>query len=128
MAQIPLSKTAGESNQVTVTRYLKDTLKARIERDSGFREALFEEAVERLLAGEFDRLRAGEFDIGKSVLRDYANATVRFQELGALTAKSPKSLLRMLGPQGNPQARNLLEIIAHLQELEGVKLKVTATR
>ncbi len=120
MAQIPLSKTAGETNQVTVTRYFKETLKARIERDSGFREALLEEAAERLLAGEFD--------IGKSVLRDYANATVRFQELGALTSKSPNSLIRMLGPQGNPQARNLLEIIAHLHELEGVKLKVTATR
>lgn len=105
---------------MTVTRHFKETLKARIERDSGFRVTLLEEAVERLLAGELD--------VGKYVLRDYVNATVGFQELGVLTAKSPKSLMRMLGPQGNPQARNLLEIIAHLQKLEGVKLKVTATR
>ena len=105
---------------MTVTRYFKETLKSRIERDSGFREALLEEAIERLLAGELEA--------GKSTLRNYVNATVGFQELGVLTAKSPKSLMRMLGPQGNPQARNLLEIIAHLQELEGVKLKVTATR
>lgn len=105
---------------MTVTRHFKETLKARIERDSGFRVTLLEEAVERLLAGELD--------VGKYVLRDYVNATVGFQELGVLTAKSPKSLMRMLGPQGNPQARNLLEIIAHLQKLEGVKLKVIATR
>lgn len=120
MAQIPLSKTAGETNQITVTRYFKETLKARMERDAGFREALLEETVECLLTGELN--------VGKSVLRDYVNATVGFQELGTLTAKSSKSLMRMLGPQGNPQSRNLLEIIAHLQELEGVKLKVTATR
>lgn len=105
---------------MTVTRHFKETLKARIERDSGFRVTLLEEAVERLLAGELD--------VGKYVLRDYVNATVGFQELGTLTAKSPKSLMRMLGPQGNPQSRNLLVIIAHLQELEGVKLKVIATR
>ena len=105
---------------MTLTKSFKETLKARIERDSGFREALLEEAAERLLAGELA--------VGKSILRDFVNATVGFQELGTLTAKSPKSLMRMLGPQGNPQARNLLEIIAHLQKLEGVKLKVTATR
>lgn len=105
---------------MTLSRNFKETLKARIERDSGFREALLEEAVQCLLAGELD--------IGKSVLRDYVNATIGFQELGYLTAKSPKSLMRMLSPQGNPQAKNLFEIIASLQEHEGVQLKVTATR
>ena len=34
----------------------------------------------------------------------------------------------MLGPNGNPQARNLFEIIGCLQECEGVHLEVRAVR
>ena len=36
--------------------------------------------------------------------------------------------MRMLGPNGNPQARNLFEIIGCLQEREGLHLKVRAVR
>ena len=71
---------------------------------------------------------ARELDAAKSVLHDYVSATIGFQALGYMTAKSPKSLMRMLSPQGNLQAKNLFEIIASLQEREGVQLKVTATR
>ena len=76
-----------------LTRAVKDTVRARIERDPGFRKTLLEEGIERLLAGELE--------LGKAVLRDYVKATIGFQELGGLTAKSPKSLMRMLGPQGS---------------------------
>ena len=51
-------------------------------------------------------------DTGKAVLRDYINATIGFEALGGLTDFSPKSLMRMFGPRGNPQARNLFAIIA----------------
>ncbi len=60
------------------------------------------------------------------MLCDYVNATIGFRALGKLTDKSPKSLMRMLGPHGNPQARDLLEIIGCLQEREGLHLKVQA--
>ena len=103
-----------------LTRDFRVTIRERLARDRGFREALLEEGVQCLLGGEVD--------VGKSVLRDYVNATVGFQELGGLTGKSPKSLMRMLGPNGNPQARNLFEIIGHLQEREGVHLEVRAVR
>ena len=103
-----------------LTRDFRVTIRARLERDPGFRKALLEEGVQCLLAGEVD--------VGKSVLRDYVNATIGFQELGGLTAKSPKSLMRMLSPNGNPQARNLFEIISCLQESEGLHLKVQAIR
>ena len=103
-----------------LTRDFRVTIRERLARDPGFREALLEEGVQRLLAGEVD--------VGKSILRDYVNATIGFQELGGLTAKSPKSLMRMLGPKGNPQARNLFEIISCLQECEGLHLKVQAVR
>lgn len=103
-----------------LTRDFKETIRARIERDPGFREALLEEGVECLLSGDVEA--------GKSVLRDYINATIGFRELGGLTDKSPKSLMRMLGPHGNPQARNLFEIIGRLQAHEGLHLKVQSVR
>ena len=103
-----------------LTRDFRVTVRERLQRDPGFREALLEEGVQCLLAGEVD--------VGKSVLRDYVNATTGFQELGARTAESPKSLIRMLSPSGNPQARNLFEIINCLQEREGLHLKVQAVR
>ena len=34
----------------------------------------------------------------------------------------------MLGPNGNPQARNLFEVIGCLQKQEGLQLKVQAVR
>ena len=67
-------------------------------------------------------------DTGKAVLRDYINATVGFEDLGRLTGKSPKSLMRMFGPDGNPQARNLFDVISRLQEREGIRLEVQAVR
>ena len=37
-------------------------------------------------------------------------------ELGRLTGKAPQSLMRMLSRTGNPQARNLFEVVRVLQE------------
>ena len=36
--------------------------------------------------------------------------------------------MRMFGPNGNPQARNLFEVIGCLQEREGLHLRVQAVR
>jgi len=105
---------------MALTRDFKETVRARLDRDPAFREALLKEGVECLLSGDVDT--------GRAVLRDYVNATIGFEELAILTRKSPKSLMRMLGPGGNPQARNLFEIIGHLQEREGVHLEVRAVR
>jgi DNA-binding phage protein len=65
-------------------------------------------------------------ETGKAVLRDYINATIGFGELAEVTHRSPKSLMRMLGPSGNPQARNLFEIVEYLQRKERVRFKVAA--
>ena len=105
---------------MSLTRNFKETIQARIERDPTFREELLKEGVECLLAGDMDT--------GKAVLRDYINATIGFQKLSGLTAKSPKSLMRMFSPNGNPQARNLFEIIGHLQKREGLHLKIQTVR
>jgi|TARA_B100001964_G_C13864813_1_gene436066 hypothetical protein len=105
---------------MVLTRDFKETIQARIKHDPDFREELLKEGVDCLLSGDVDT--------GKAVLRDYINATVGFDELSTITHKSPKSLMRMFGPAGNPQARNLFEIIGHLQEREGVHLMVRAVR
>ena len=105
---------------MALTRDFKETVRERLQRDPAFREALLKEAVDCLLAGDIET--------GKSLLRDHVNATMGFIELGGLTDKSPKSLMRMLGPNGNPQARNLFEIIGCLQKREGVNLEVRAVR
>jgi hypothetical protein len=52
------------------------------------------------------------------------NATVGFNKLSNVTHRSTKSMMRMPGPRGNPQARNLFEIVAYLQEAEGVQFEV----
>ena len=105
---------------MSLTRDFKDTIHTRMERDPAFRE--------ELLKGGVDCLLSGDVDTGKAVLRDYINATIGFRELGELTDKSPKSLMRMFGPNGNPQARNLFAIIGCLQEREGLHLRVQAVR
>ncbi len=103
-----------------LTRDFRETVMARARRDPEFREGLLNEGVAALLRGEVD--------VGKALLRDYINAAVGFEELGRLTGKSSKSLMRMFGPNGNPQARNLFEVISQLQRYEGVRLEVTAVR
>jgi DNA-binding phage protein len=63
-----------------------------------------------------------------AVLRDYINATIGFEELSQVFDKSSKSLMRMFGPKGNPQASNLFAVIHYLQEQEGIHLEVKARK
>ena len=105
---------------MVLTRDFKETIKARVARDPAFREELLTQGVECLLTGDVET--------GKAVLRDYINATIGFDELASLTEKSPKSLMRMFGPSGNPQARNLFEILGYLQEREGLHFEIRAVR
>lgn len=105
---------------MALTRDFRETIQARVRRDPAFREELLREGVECLLAGDLDT--------GKTVLRDYINAAVGFQQLASLTNKSPKSLMRMFGPNGNPRSGNLFEIIDCLQRREGLVLQVKAVR
>ncbi len=100
-----------------LTRDFKKTIQARVKDDAAFRESLLSEAIDSFLSGDVET--------GKIVLRDYIKATVGFEELAKVTHKSPKSLMRMLGHHGNPQARNLFSIVAYLQEKNGFRLKVS---
>jgi DNA-binding phage protein len=103
---------------MALTTKFNETMKARAERDSAFREALLTEAIDQLLAGDLET--------GKAVLRDYINATVGFERLARETRTPSKSLRRMLGPNGNPRAENLFAIISQLQKDSGIHLSVAA--
>jgi DNA-binding phage protein len=110
---------AGDT-MMALTKDFKDTMQARAHRDPAFRKALLQEGVECMLAGNVDT--------GKAVLRDYINATIRFEELSQVFDKSSKSLMRMFGPKGNPQASNLFAVIQYLQEQEDIHLEVKARK
>lgn len=98
---------------MALTKDFKDTIQARAQRDPAFRKS---------------RLLAGDVDTGKAVLRDYINATIGFEELSQIFDKSSKSLMRMFGPEWNPQASNLFAVIQYLQEQEGIYLEVKARK
>ncbi len=103
-----------------LTRHFKETIRARVERDPKFRRELLREGVEALLGGDVDT--------AKTILRDYINATVGFTDLAKATQIPSKSLMRMLGPTGNPRAANLFEIVSFLQRREGVRLEIKTAR
>lgn len=102
-----------------LTKRFKETVKKRIQSDESFRTALFEEALQLLIEGNFDT--------GKAILRDTINATMGFEALGKTTNKSPKSLMRMVSQSGNPNARNLIDIITAIKDSFGVQITINAT-
>ena len=99
-----------------LTRSFKELVQRHVAEDPAYAEALLREGVDTLLAGDVDT--------GKAILRDYIKATIGFERLGAETGTQPKSLIRMFGPRGNPQARNLFGVLGHLQKRAGVALHV----
>ena len=101
---------------MVLTRSFKQTVKARVERDTAFARALLAEGVDAFLAGDVDT--------GKVIIRDYINATVGFEKLAEETGTPSKSLMRMFGPTGNPNARNLFAVISSLQKASGFSLRV----
>jgi hypothetical protein len=110
--------TARKKPKPALTGSVRELIDGYIATDPAFREALIQEAVEAMLSGDVET--------GKTILRDYIKATVGFEKLGAATDTPPKSLIRMFGPRGNPQARNLFGVLSYLQKRDGLTLRVVA--
>jgi len=106
--------------KIAVTRDFRETVQADIGRDSTFRRGILSEAVESLLDGDVA--------LAKELLRDYIDATVGFPKLAAHTKIHVKTVRQMFGPQGNPTASKLFQIIAYLQQAEGVRFEVRPAR
>jgi len=98
------------------TKSFKELVQGRVKADKKFAEALLREGIDAMLSGDVET--------GKTILRDYIKATVGFEKLGEATGTQPKSLIRMFGPRGNPQAKNLFSVLGYLQKRAGLELHV----
>lgn len=98
------------------SKAFKELVQDQVKADARFADALLREGIDAMLSGDVDT--------GKTILRDYIKATVGFEKLGEATGAPPKSLIRMFGPRGNPQARNLFSVIGYLQKEAGLTLHV----
>jgi len=103
-----------------LTRDFKETIRENMRRKPAFAKAMFLEGINCFLQDELD--------VGKDVLRDYINGTIGFEKLGKKVGLPPKSLMRMFGPNGNPQAKNFLAVIAALQKDAKIELHVVVTK
>src|SRR5438477_12900335 len=99
------------------TKDFKSLVQSQVKADRKFAEALLREGIDAMLSGDMET--------GKTILRDYIKATMGFEKLGEATGAPPKSLIRMFGPRGNPQAKNLFNVIGYLQKRAGLQLHVT---
>ena len=101
---------------MVLTRSFRETVIDRARNDDAFRIALIEEALQALLDGDIAEAR--------TMLRDCINATIGFDHLSKKTQTPVKSLMRMVGPSGNPSAINLLAVVRTLQNAAGVRARV----
>ena len=88
-----------------LTRDFKETVQARAQRESGFREELLKSAVRCMLNGEPE--------VGRIILSDYVNS-----------GRCSGDLERMLNADGDPPADDLLRIIAAITKQENIALDV----
>jgi DNA-binding phage protein len=105
---------------MALTKSFKQTIKEMMHNDPEFATILFQEAIQAMLEGDLDT--------GKSVLRDYINATVGFEAVAKGTGTPAKSLHRMLSSTGNPQAKKLFAVLAYLENQSGMHVQVQAYR
>jgi hypothetical protein len=124
---------------MALTREFREVVQARYQRDKKFRRRLLSGAIQSLLAGtgarKLDSVRGRVVSSGpgegywraaegRTILRDYINATLGFPALAEKTGIHVKTLHQMFGPKGNPTAAHLFRVIAFLQKFEKVRLKV----
>jgi hypothetical protein len=64
---------------MVLTRDFTQTIQARVKRDPAFRRELLREGIECFLSGDVET--------GKTVLRDFINATVGFTKLAEATVR-----------------------------------------
>jgi len=88
----------------------------RLRDDRTFGSVLLLDAVRALLENDVD--------MTKGLLRRFVDTKCGFAQLAELTENHPKSLVRMLGPNGNPSAKRLMTILTLLAGLHGVRFSV----
>ena len=96
---------------------MREQVKWRIRTDDAFAYALLSEAIEVLLADDMTT--------AKSVLFDFIDATIGFEELSLQSGLGSDSLRDMFGPAGDPRAADLFRVLGLLQQHQGIRLEVS---
>ena len=112
------SKTQQVEQLPANTAPIQNLLRDRTRREPDFTGLMLEEAVECLLKNDVITAQL--------MLRDISNCTIGFKALARATGIMEKSLMRMLSVKGNPQAKNLFQIIFSLQVLNEIRLEIRA--
>lgn len=105
---------------MALTRDFKQTIVERAQRDPLFAQALFDEALTLMLAGEPETARM--------ILRDLINSTLGFEILAQRIERPAKSLHRMFSARGNPSMDNLTAVVESLRDWLNVSIEVRSTR
>jgi len=117
-AMAAASETRSDHDIPTEIDSVRERVKSRIRTDDAFAYALLSEAVEVLLAD--DMVTA------KSVLFDYIDATIGFEELALQSGLAAETLREMFSPAGDPRAADLFRVLGVLQQYQGIHLEVSA--
>ncbi len=99
---------------MALTRSFVETIKERAEKDPKFRIGLLTEAAECFLNGDMET--------GKTLLRDYVNATIGFPDLAKQLDKQPESLMRMLRREGQSPRRQSLPALEFASSPRGHRI------
>ena len=120
-AEGPMSATVTETVSAAQTPMtldgVRERVKSRIRSDDAFGDALFTEAIEVLLANDMPT--------AKSVLFDYIEATIGFDELAIQSGMTQDALRDMFSPSGDPSAADLFRVLSILQQHQGIQFEVS---
>lgn len=86
---------------MALTKEFKDTV-MELCKDPEYRKALLHEALESYLEGDIA--------VGNSLVRDYLNGSQAFLEVATSLQIKESGLRRMVGPVGNPTAKNFFRL------------------
>jgi hypothetical protein len=112
-----VTETASAAQPTMTIDSVRERVKSRIRTDDAFGDAIFTEAIEVLLANDMPT--------AKSVLFDYIDATIGFEELGLQAGISPDMLRGMFSLSGDPSAGELFRVLAILQQHQGIQFEVS---
>ena len=101
---------------MALTRTFKETVQLRVKQDPEYRKELIIEATNAFLDGDIIT--------GKTLLRDYLNATEALPSIADELALDEKSIRRMIGPRGNPTLTNFINLLGACKKRENLDLKV----
>jgi hypothetical protein len=101
---------------MALTRKFKETVQLRVKQDPEYRKELIIEAANSFLDGDIDT--------GKTLLRDYLNATEALPSIALELSQDEKSIRRMIGPRGNPTLKNFINLLSACKRREDLDLKV----